>query len=189
MRPFEILPRTSFERVHNPANFWLAWLVDVCAEHVDNRQAIFIEDAIGWLKTSFIDFGHFFGGPKADLKKHFRASRYLDSRIYGQVSSEALLVFRNVIRALDTDKLYLRIASIPAEWRYASAVDGFDRCLERLANPLLVQNVLETIVDDIERKPESRFQGIERKPGGEILRLGIQGTTRGCNSVHYPLGV
>jgi hypothetical protein len=186
-RHLEILPRTSFERVRNPTDFWLAWLIDVCAEHADNRQALFAEDAKGWLHTYFVDFGHFFGGPKADLKKHFRVSRYLDSRIYGQVSSEALVAFRNIMRALDTGTLYSRIEAIPAEWHHASAVAGFERCLDRLANSVLVQSILETLANDIERKPESGYQGNEQGPG-EILCLGVQGTKRGRNFAYHSLG-
>src|SRR5208337_4281241 len=40
-RLIEFLPRSSFRRVRNRTSFWLAWLIDVCAEHTDNRQAIF----------------------------------------------------------------------------------------------------------------------------------------------------
>jgi hypothetical protein len=94
IRLLEILPGTSFERVRDRKNFWLAWLIDICAEHVDNRQAVFVEDSDGSLDPSFFDMGHLFGGPKADQAKHFRASRYLDPRIYPEVTSEVLLGFQ-----------------------------------------------------------------------------------------------
>ena len=44
MRLLEILPSTSFKRVRNLKNFWLAWMIDICAHHADNRQALFHED-------------------------------------------------------------------------------------------------------------------------------------------------
>ena len=168
-RLFEILPGSMFKRVRNQTSFWLAWLIDVCAEHVDNRQAIFVEDAEGWLDAHFIDHGHLFGGPKADLKRNFGASRYLDQRIYGQVSSEALLSFQDVLQALDADKLWQRIEAIPAEWSHASAREGFERCLQRLKIPSLVQHVVETIISDLERRAEteSGIVGSERKPPSE----------------------
>jgi hypothetical protein len=174
-RLLEILPASRFKRVHNQASFWLAWLIDVCAEHGDNRQAIFEEDAEGWLVASFVDHGHLFGGPKADLKRNFRASRYLDPRIYVRMSSDALLGFQSVIRALDVDRLWQRIEEIPGEWREVSARESFERCLQRLSKPLLVQNVLDTIVDAIERRTEqeSGNSGSEQEPNSEVLRLGI----------------
>ncbi len=187
-RLFEILPGFMFKRVRNQTSFWLAWLIDVCAEHVDNRQAIFVEDAEGWLDAYFVDHGHLFGGPNADLKRHFGASRYLDQRIYGQISSDALLDLETVLYALDSDKLRQQIEAIPAEWSHASARVGFERCLERLKIPSLVQNVLETIVSDIERraKTELGIVGSERQPPSSVLRLGVQGSGFGTNYARHP---
>ena len=62
-RLLEVLPGSSFKLVRIRVSFWLAWLIDVCADHVDNRQAIFVEYAGGWLDAHFIDHGHLFGGP------------------------------------------------------------------------------------------------------------------------------
>ena len=171
-RLFEILPGFMFKRVRNQSNFWLAWLIDVCAEHVDNRQAIFVEDAEGWLDAYFIDQGHLLGGPNSDCKRYFGASRYLDQRIYGQVSSETLLDFQSVLHALDADTLRERIEAIPAEWSQASAREGFERCLQRLKMASLVQHVVETIISDLERRAETE-SGIFRSEGKfafEVLR-------------------
>jgi hypothetical protein len=175
-RILEILPSSMFKRVRNQVSFWLAWLIDVCAEHVDNRQAIFVEDAEGWLEGHFVDHGHLFGGPNSDLKRHFSASRYLDQRIYGQVSFDTLLDFGDVLRALDADRLRQRIEAIPAEWSHASAREGFERCLQRLKIASLVRHVVDTIINDHERRAEteSRMVGNERKPASEVLRLGLQ---------------
>ena len=190
-RLLEILPRTSFERVRNPANFWLAWLLDVCADHVDNRQALFAEDANGRLDAHFVDFGHLFGGPKADLRKNFRASRYLDSRIYVEISSKTLLDFERTFKTLDADRLWERIEAIPPEWKQDSAIDGFERCLQKLSMPLYVQSLVSTLIGSLERRTEAKSgkPGSGRKPLREILRFGVQGAKLGWNFVHYPLGV
>ncbi len=176
-RILEILPGSSFKRVRNRTSFWLAWLIDVCAEHVDNRQAVFEEAADGWLDAWFVDHGHLFGGPRADSKRYFGASRYLDQRIYEGVTSEVLLGFQGVLEALDTDKLWQQIEAIPAEWHYALARGGFERCLQRLATPSLVQHVVEAIVGDLERRAytESAVFGNEWNLLSEILHLGIPG--------------
>jgi hypothetical protein len=190
-RLLEILPRTSFERVNITASFWLAWLIDVCAEHVDHRQALFAEDANGRLHAYFADFGHSFGGTKADLKKNFRASRYLDSRIYAEVSSETLLSFERVVEALDADRLWERIRAIPPEWKQDSAIDGFERCLQKLSMPLYVQSLLSTLVGSLERRAETKpgNPGSGRKPLREVLRRGVQAAKFRWNNVHHPLGV
>ena len=172
---FEILPHSSFSRVRNRTNFWLAWLIDVCAEHCDNRQALFVEDSEGWLDTFFVDYGHLFGGPKADQKKNFSVSRYLDSRVYVDLNLEALRGIKNVVQTLNVDRLRLHIEAIPAEWKHLSALDGFERCVQRLSKPLFVQNILEAIVDAIERRKESRNSGKERKLPYEVLRSGVRG--------------
>ena len=56
---FEILPGNFHKRVRNPDNFWLAWLLDVCGSHADNRQAIFRQRLDGSLDAIFIDHGHY----------------------------------------------------------------------------------------------------------------------------------
>jgi hypothetical protein len=39
---FEILPESSFKRIHNRKDLWLAWLIDACAGQTNNRQALFM---------------------------------------------------------------------------------------------------------------------------------------------------
>jgi len=186
-RLFEILPGSMFKRVRDPANFWLAWLIDACAEHVDNRQAVFEEDSDGWLDAYFIDHGHLFGGAGADSNRHFRASCYLDRRVYGEVPSEALLDFQNVLHALDADKLRQRIERIPAEWSHASARGRFERCLQRLKMDSLVQHVIDTITYDLERRAETEpgFVGSERNPPSAVLRLGLQDAELGSSYAYH----
>lgn len=187
-RLFEILPGSMLKRVRNQVSFWLVWLIDVCAEHVDNRQAIFEEDADGWLDAYFIDHGHLFGGPNADSKRHFGASRYLDQRIYGPISSEVLLGFQDVLHALDADRLRERIEAIPAEWSQQSAREVFERSLQRLKMGSLVRHVVETMISDCERRTDadSRIFGSEWKSLTEFLRLGVQGAELGRGYARNP---
>jgi hypothetical protein len=165
-RLFEILSGSMFKRVRNPANFWLAWLIDICADHADHRQAIFDEGADGWLDAYLVDHGHLFGGPNADLKMHFRASCYLDRRIYIQVPSEVLVGFQHVLQALDADSLRKRIEAIPTEWSHTSARESFERCLQKLKMGPQVQQVIDEITDDLERRAETESGTVEseRKP-------------------------
>jgi hypothetical protein len=192
LRTLEILPRSSFMRVRNHEKFWLAWFIDICAGHADNRQAIFLEDAQGWLNAFFIDHGHLFGGPKGGQKRHFFASRYLDSRIYQSVCSEYLLTFLKVAASLYVDQLWQKIESLPEDWKTTSALDGFTQCLNRLSNPCLMKSVLETMIaaDNRNNEPDHNEYRTDRKPPMAILCPGIQAAGleqhNGAQYVRYP---
>jgi len=192
----EFLPATSFHLISNRNSFWLAWLLDVCAEHVDNRQAVFVERADARLDAFYIDHGHLFGGPNAALRKHFCASRYLDPRIYPDISSKNLLEFQRVVQALNVDRLWERVQDFPTDWKQGSALELFARCLQRLSKPLLLHNVLDTVFESIReihgeaptiRPPDP---GSERKLPVSVLRPGLQCATqescRGPFRAHHP---
>jgi len=162
----EILPGTSLRRVRNHQSFWLAWLIDICAEHADNRQAIFVKDDAGWLDAFFVDHGHLFGGPNGELRRHFEASRYLDPRIYQNLPSEDLLSFQRVARSLDVDKLWQSAQLLPDEWKTSSALSKYGQCLGRLSTSRLLQNIVWTMVG-AQRQASERMESsvrYERKP-------------------------
>ena len=174
----EILPGTSFKRVRNHKSFWLAWLVDICAGHTDNRQAIFLEDGAGWMDAFFVDHGHLFGGPKGELRRNFLASRYLDPRIYQSVSSQYLFGLQRVIASLDADQLWRRIQTLPDDWKTASALNSFAQCLCRVSSPNLLQNIADTLVEAQRQvnSGEHCKQQHERGKTGSVLCPGIRST-------------
>jgi len=181
-RLLEILPGSSFSRVQNHNSFWLAWLIDICAGHVDNRQAVFQEDVKGQLQAYFVDHGHLFGGPKGEQRMHFQASRYLDPRIYQSVSSQHLLNFRRIARCMNVDRLWQSVQELPEQWKTASALEGFTQCLDRLASPGLLQNILDTMVDA--QRQAYGWEQSKRKDGREsptVLRPGVQAAGLGAN--------
>ena len=187
-RILEVLPGSSFKRVRNRFSFWLAWLIDICAEHVDHRQTVFVESAEGWLDAYFVDHGHLFGGPGADSTRHFGASRYLDQRIYEGVTAEVLLSFQDVLKALNSDKLRQRIEAIPAQWSHASAREGLERCLQKLTTPLLMQQVVEAVIGDLERRTdaEPRIFESEWKRLSKVLCLDLRRGVSWRNCAHHP---
>ncbi len=78
--------------------------------------------------------------------------------------------------------------AIPSEWSHASARKRFDCCLQRLKTDSLVQNVIETIADDLGRRAETEAGNIEseRKHSSEILRPGPQDAGFGRRHAHLP---
>jgi hypothetical protein len=191
VRLLEILPGPSLKRVHNHEDFWLAWLIDICARNADNRQAIFVEDADSGLKAHFIDNGHFFGGPKGELCPHFLASRYLDPRIYQNVSSQQVRNFLDVAGSIDADRIWHQAELLPDNWKTASAIEALTQCLMRLATPNLLRNILETMVDANQRANGERKEfNPGRKPPASVLCTGIPGLESGeflvANDDRYP---
>jgi len=153
-RIFEILPGTAFARISNRASLWLAWLVDACANHVDNRQAIFKEDASGALYAFFIDHGHLFGGPSGERRLPIIASRFLDPRIYPDTNKHGLSSVQKGLQSLDTDRLWQRVQTLPEEWKTDSALDGLTRCLHSLSDSRLLRALLDRMSSNIERSTD-----------------------------------
>lgn len=185
---FEILPGTSLKRIRNRADFWLAWLIDVCADHVDNRQAIFVQADDGMLDAYFIDNGSLFGGPTSGAQRNFHASRYLDKRVYENISFKPLLEFKNTLRALDVNNLRCRMQKIPTEWIHASARESFERCLQTLTTPFFVQQMLDTITGSLEQRTENEAStaDVERRSALDVLCIGLQGTKHRRVCARYP---
>ena len=148
---YEILPSARFGDVRNLRDFWLAWLVDICAEHADNRQAAFVRRADGSLRAYFFDHGHLFGGPSGDRQSHFVTSRYLDARIYPSVTPMFLLSLKRAADNLDATRLLQRVEAIPDEWRTAPGFQKVVECLNRLSRESLVANILDTMMDSLGR--------------------------------------
>jgi hypothetical protein len=139
-RPLELLPGPYFAYVRNRNCFWLAWLLDVCCQHVDNRQAMFVGSSTSGYRSWFIDMGHMFGGPIGDQELHHPIQpRYLDERIYPKLEREEKSAYLETIRNLDADAIWDVVNSLPEEWISVSALRGLSRSLNLLATPELVQ--------------------------------------------------
>ncbi|MFP5208233.1 MAG: hypothetical protein ACLGRW_02975 [Acidobacteriota bacterium] len=171
----EILPGTSYKRISNRISFWLAWLIDVCCDHADNRQAVFHEDTREMLHAYFIDMGHLFGGPKGEERPCFLASRYLDPRIYVDITSKEAAEILRTIGSLNSCKLWRRAQALPPEWRSASAARALQQSFDRLGNRDWVKMTLEVILDSRLQRGKSGqstpwIEGETRRP---LLYSGI----------------
>jgi len=153
-RLLEILPGSAFRHILNRDSFWLAWLVDACADHVDNRQAIFKEDTSGGLHAFFVDHGHLFGGPNGQHRLPIIASRYLDPRIYPATCQQQIANLHETLRSIRADELWRRLQTLPDDWKTASAISGFTRCLQSLSDSCHRQALLDRMCFDIERSTD-----------------------------------
>lgn len=185
IRLYEILPGNLFKRVQNLKDFWLTWLVDICAGHSDNRQSLFRESCSGELNAVFIDHGHMFGGPNGNQKPHSRASRYLDARVYEGTSANITMTIQGLADNLNTDRLWELSQALPDEWAVNSARANFASCLDRLSNSRLLQNIVESIMDSYHQANacDQFFSNNERNSSVSILHPGVQGARRLGNNV------
>ena len=175
-RLLEVLPGSSFKRVRNLNDFWLAWLLDICSGHVDNRQAIFRQDALGALAAVFIDHGHMFGGPKGQKMPSFQASRYLDGRIYPRLSSELIKRLQKTAANLDPDRLWMQMRGLPDEWKTDSAVTRLADCLHTFSEQRLIENAIGAMSASMHRVNGYRLDDEQgrRKPVHTLLCAGVQ---------------
>ncbi len=173
-RLLEILPGAFFNRVTNRTDFWLAWLLDICSRHADNRQAIFREDIHRTLNVLFIDHGHMFGGPKGEQRVHFEASQYLDWRIYPSTSSRIIVNLQKAAGTLRTNSLERKIQRLPDEWKTPSALQRFAECMDRLARPRLLPEIFESMFDSVLRKNERDESKVRSQSPNSLLCPRVQ---------------
>jgi hypothetical protein len=144
----EILSRSSHARIQNRRDFWWAWIVDICAQHADHRQAVFLRDHRGAIRTYFIDHGYLFGRARSTFQKQAMASRYPDGRIY-DVSSEGVLDNGTLAFGLNCDAIWNSVQALPQDWKIPSALSSLAQTLHRLTSPSLLRTVNDALVESI----------------------------------------
>jgi hypothetical protein len=172
----EILPGSSMNRVENRVCFWLAWLVDICAGHTDNRQALFQENDKGGLRAVFVDHGHLLGGPRGEQQVNDLASRYLDTRIYESVSLRSLQTVQRFVRTLGWKELWPQVLDLPGDWRTDSACQRLSMCIERLSNDELLGNIVNKMARCQSQAHGRDFvhgQHLQKAPVGAVLCFGV----------------
>ncbi len=171
---FEWLPNGRVKRVRNRSSFWLAWMVDICADHMDGRQAVYLEDAEGNLTAFFVDHGFMFGGPNGDKWRSPLSGRCVDRRVYGDLSPNGRMNLRRIAKRLNVDRLWRRIEAVTGDWKTQSALAHAETCLNRLSNGEL----LRALVDKMFEAPGGFAGCMERTqdivPRSPILPVGLQ---------------
>ena len=161
----------------NRDDFWIAWLLDVCAGHCDNRQALFVAEGNQSFRAVFIDQGHMFGGPNGMQRPHFVASRYyIDPRIYCDVCFSLIRKLRATASRIDADRVWRCVHSLPDDWKTHSALSNLKECLDTVKNPRLIERIVERLSKSAASADETDKNAIQprRKPPNSILRPGIQ---------------
>jgi hypothetical protein len=147
----------------------------VCAGHVDNRQALFLNQGEGRIDAVFIDHGHMFGGADGTKVAPPAASRYLDFRIYEKVSSTYLQTILQEIQCLDVDGLWRWVQTLPTEWQTKSALQSISKCLSRMTDKDFVACSIDAMAA-YHRQTQERKNGYpqpRRRLPGVLLHTGV----------------
>jgi hypothetical protein len=132
---YEIVPHQWMERIRNPQVFIGMMFLDIWTEHVDRRQALFVErSGSRILEAIFVDHGHMFGGPfGSDRLKNARGCLYSHQNVYRRAFESAdIHTWPSRIESLSETMLRAMMNVIPCEWR--------DTAVESNAIALLMGN-------------------------------------------------
>jgi hypothetical protein len=114
-----------------------------------------------------------FSGPDGiSVQPNYRASAYLDRRIYEPHSKMA-----RTTPALDVDSLWTRAKQMPIEWLTDTALRSLSKCLGVLADEKKLQAIFELITDFSAEKVEREFLPDHRQRGfpDRLSCAGVQG--------------
>lgn len=135
-RPTDYISRSKVPSIQNRSAFLGMYIMDVWANHQDNRQAILINISDGReSEVRFIDHGHMFGGPHWKFSERLGVAYHLESSIYSNLWQPALVAgwishFENVL----PDALSQAVSLLPVQWYKGSINLLYDVLLHRLAN-------------------------------------------------------
>jgi hypothetical protein len=156
-KSYDILPGSHFARIRNRNAFWLAWIVDCCANQTDLRQCVFLEDRSGGFHAVFIDHGCLFGGPDGSKCAKVQSGQYFDGRMYPQGWQWTTSHFRTLAGSLSCANLRRRIESIPKKWRTETANRHVGECLDRLLDVDFVESVAHKIVKAHDKQADDQM--------------------------------
>jgi hypothetical protein len=188
-RVFEILAGGYFGRVHSRRDFWTAWVLDVLCEHTDNRQALFVEGSSRWLDAWFVDHGHLMGGANGTQTPFYRASRYIDPRIYPETASVDAEEIAHIVRGIDLLDLAQTALQLPMVWKTATSVLRFGRLMQRIGDPALVASTTSFVLGmTASIRTEAHRQNYERKPAHSRLRCEGEGVRAQISAIGSEAG-
>lgn len=117
---YQMIPDNWVRFISNPASFIGMLVLDIWAENLDRRQALFVQPrGSRWLNPVFIDQGHFFGGPQGGQRLTADwACLYHERGVYGgQLTKKALGPWLRRVDEVSARTLDEMIDTIPEAWK------------------------------------------------------------------------
>jgi hypothetical protein len=162
-RPTEYIRRSSLNAITNRSAFLGMYIMDVWANHQDNRQAILVGNPVDrTLKAFFIDHGHMFGGPNGLFQERAGVACHLELSIYFDLwIPETVGQWISQFESTVPEILSSAISITPTEWYNGDLRVLQDLLLQRLRN-------LTQLVES-DAKESQHF--VHRNLANDILQL------------------
>lgn len=141
-RPTEYISRSRIDMITNRETFLGMYLLDVWANHQDNRQAIFRRGADDTQEVCFIDHGHMFGGPEWNFRDNLNSALHLEPEVYTNLwQDEKVALWISRFQSVIPEVLNTVADSLMQEWYKGDLTQLVRKLNDRLANlPELVRN-------------------------------------------------
>jgi hypothetical protein len=140
-RPIEYISPSRVNMIPNREAFLGMYLLDVWANHQDNRQAIFRRNSTNALEVCFIDHGHMFGGPEWNLKDNSARALHLEMAVYSDLwQDEQIASWISRFQAIIPEVFTSIAAPMASEWYSGDLTELLSNLEDRLLRlPELVQ--------------------------------------------------
>jgi hypothetical protein len=161
-RPTDYISPSRVSMITNREVFLGMYLLDVWANHQDNRQAIFRRSSTNAQEVCFIDHGHMFGGPEWNFKENPALALHLERAVYNDLwQDEQVTFWISRFQTIIPKVLPSMVAPIASEW-YSG---NLNELLSKLTDRLL--RLQELVQADAERT----WHPSQQKSIDETLRL------------------
>jgi hypothetical protein len=183
-RPTEYISPSRVNMITNRDAFVGIYILDVWANHRDNRQALLqrtLNDSTQ--EAFFIDHGHMFGGPAWDFKRCPGAAFHLEMSVYsGLWQDEQIASWISHFRTVIPEVLSWVAAVVPSQWYKGDLSHLIVGLTDRLASlPELVQAdgakswqlALQKSKDETCRLSDSRVHDVRPPDTRDTLHRGL----------------
>ena len=166
-RPSEYISPSRINTIANRDAFLGMYILDVWANHQDNRQAVLLRTSNnGAQEAFFIDHGHMFGGPDWNFRERPGVALHLESSVYSKLwHDEVVSSWISHFRAVIPEVLSWVTSILPPRWYTGDLRSLMDGLIHRLFN------LTELVQKDAARSRQFVHQNSEK----DALRLSDSG--------------
>jgi hypothetical protein len=134
-RPTEYISPSRVNMITNRGAFLGMYLLDIWANHQDNRQAVLRRGSNDHTQEAFfIDHGHMFGGLEWDFKECPGVAFHLETAVYSDLwEDEQIASWISHFRTVIPEVLSWVEAIVPLQWYKGDLSRLIDRLTERLS--------------------------------------------------------
>jgi hypothetical protein len=162
-RPSEYICRSRVNTIANRDAFLGMYLLDVWANHQDNRQAVLLRRP--WDDTQeifFIDHGHMFGGSEWSFQERPGVALHLESSIYTDLwDDDIVFSWISHFQTVLPDVLSRAASVIPSQWYNGDLGSLLDGLIHRLS----------VLAELVERDARTSRYLVEQNGEDDTLRL------------------